>query len=92
MALLYVAICGGEELTVMVSVKLFPATKRNPVFKGTDATPQHLLTIVSPISLLTFPILQGNNVRHYTTSPKVAGSIPKDIIELIIRSNLSSLT
>jgi hypothetical protein len=28
MALLYVAICGGEELTVMVSVKLFPATKR----------------------------------------------------------------
>ena len=27
MALLYVAICGGEELTVMVSVKLFPETQ-----------------------------------------------------------------
>jgi hypothetical protein len=31
MALLYVAICGGEELTVIVSVKLFPATKHSAV-------------------------------------------------------------
>jgi hypothetical protein len=26
-ALLYVAICGGEELTVIVKVKLFPVTR-----------------------------------------------------------------
>jgi hypothetical protein len=31
MALLYVAICGGEELTVIVSVKLFPARRNAAV-------------------------------------------------------------
>jgi hypothetical protein len=30
-ALLYVAICGGEELTMIVRVKLFPGTKGKPV-------------------------------------------------------------
>jgi hypothetical protein len=34
MALLYVAICGGEELTMMVRVKLFPGTKTETNLHG----------------------------------------------------------
>jgi hypothetical protein len=52
MALLYVAICGGEELTMMVRVKLFPETKRKQIFRGTSTGQQHLHTIVSLISML----------------------------------------
>jgi hypothetical protein len=64
MALLYVAICGGEELTMMVRVKLFPETKRKPIFRETPTALQHLFTIcLTNVDVRL--LLQSNRNRNF---------------------------
>jgi hypothetical protein len=56
MALLYVAICGGEELTVIVSVKLFPETRQSAVMNvSVKIFPETKQSAVMNISVKIFP-------------------------------------
>jgi hypothetical protein len=55
MALLYVAICGGEELTVIVRVKLFPVTRNSA-----------LGLLINDVNI--FPVTGDNTIGLFVTT------------------------
>lgn len=57
-ALLYVAICGGEELTIIVSVKLFPVTINE--FQSLFLKSVEEISVSQSLSLL-----RGRNPGHF---------------------------